>query len=464
MIKLLRQLFCLSLILLVFSSISYAGRRRPPKWVKNRPVSSEYYIGVSVVSKDVDNYMQLAKNKALQDLASQISINISSNSVLHQFEDNTSFKEEFESQVRTSLVQELEAYEFVASWNNKRGNEYWEYYRLSKKQYALLQRLKLNKAKKLAQTYFEEAKAYENKLDLIQALSYYAKSIDALKKHLDQDLSVMTFDGSINLGTEIYKRIQNIYTRTHLVPVNKNFKIEISTSIKEPFLVKANWVSDEGDKELVNLPLSFDFITGGGILNKLANTDEFGYASSQLTRVTSKEKFQKIEAALDLSTILNQDDEDYELYKMFLTPELAPKCVITLNVERLKAYMLFSEKIFGVDSQRSILKNAIKKELSENFFSFTEDKDSANVLLDVKTNVTKGEIKEGRNYKVHIVYLDCFFSLTDMKSGFEIFNDAIYEVKGMKPVSYNYAVKEAYEQAVEEIHNTIIPKLNQLDL
>ena len=85
MIKLLRQLFCLSLIILVFSSTSYAGRR-PPKWVKNRPVSSEYYIGVSVVSKDVENYMQLAKNKALQDLASQISINISSNSVLHQFE------------------------------------------------------------------------------------------------------------------------------------------------------------------------------------------------------------------------------------------------------------------------------------------------------------------------------------------------------------------------------------------
>uniref|UniRef100_UPI003567A946 LPP20 family lipoprotein n=1 Tax=Ancylomarina sp. TaxID=1970196 RepID=UPI003567A946 len=442
---------------------SYAGRR-PPKWVKNRPVSSGYYIGVSVVSKNVDNYMQLAKNKALQDLASQISINISSNSVLYQFEDNTSFKEEFESQVKTSLVQELEAYEFVASWNNKRGNEYWEYYRLSKKQYALLQRLKLNKAKRLAQNYFDEATMYEDKLDLIQALSYYVKSIKALKKHLDQDLSVMTFEGPINLGTEIFKRIQNIYTRTQLVPVNKNIKIEISTSIKDPFMVKASWASDEGEKELVNLPLNFDFVTGGGLLDKHANTDEFGYASSQLTRVTSKEKLQKVEAALDLSSILNQDDEDYEIYKMFLTPELAPKCSIILNVERLKAYMLFSEKIFGKDSQRSILKSAIKKELSENFFSFTEDKNSANVILDVKTNVTKGEIKEGRNYKVHIVYLDCFFSLTDMKSGFEIFNDAIYEVKGMKPVSYNYAVREAYEQAVEEIHNTIIPKLNQLDL
>lgn len=459
----LRQFFSLILIILVFSSLSFAGRR-PPKWVKNRPVSSDYYIGISVVKKGVENYMQLAKNKALQDLASQISINISSNSVLHQFEDNTSFTEEFESQVKTSLVQELEGYELVASWNNKRGEEYWEYYRLSKKQYALMQRLKLNKAKKLAQNYFEEAREYESKLDLIQALSYYSKSIVALKEHLDRDLSVMTFEGSVNLGTEIYKRIQNVYSNIQFVPVNKYIKIEISTSVKDPFLVKANWLSDEGEKELVNLPLRFGFISGGGILNKKVNTDEFGYASSQLTRVTSKQKLQKVEAALDLSSILKQDDEDYELIRMFLTPDLAPKCSVILNVERLKAYMLFSEKIFGKNSRRSILKNAIKKELSENFFSFTEDKDSANVILDVKTNVTKGEIKEGRNYKVHIVYLDCFFSLTDIKSGFEIFNDAIYEVKGMKPVSYNYAVKEAYEQAVEEIHNTIVPKLNQLDL
>lgn len=463
MIKLLRLFFCFSLITLLFVSTSFA-RKRPPKWVKNRPVSSEYYIGIAVVSKNVENYMQLAKNKALQDLASQISIKISSNSVLHQFEDNTGFKEEFESQVQTSLVQELEGYELVASWNNKRGKEYWEYYRLSKKQFALMQRLKLNKAKKIAQNYFEEAQEYEKKLNIIQALNYYIKAIDAVKKYLDEDLSVMTFGGSINLGTEIYKRIQNIYKRVELVPVKKNIKIEISTSIKEPFLVKANWIADSGENELVGLPLNLNFVTGAGILNKSVKTDEFGYASSQLTRVTSKQKLQKIEVGLDLSSILKADDEDYELCKMFLTPDLSPKCHITLNVERLKAYMLFSEKIFGEDSKRSILKNAIKKELSENFFSFTEDKDSANVILDVKTNVIKGEIKEGRNYKVHIVYLDCFFSLTDIKSGFEIFNDAIYEVKGMKPVSYNYAVKEAYEQAVEEIHNTIIPKLNQLDL
>jgi hypothetical protein len=443
-----------------------AAKRRTPQWVNERPISSEYYIGIAVVKKDANqtSYMQLAKNQALQDLSSEISISISSNSVLHQFENNTSFKEEFEADIRTSLAQDLEGYEMVSSWDNNKEGEYWVYYQLSKNQYALLKRIKLNKAKKLSQSYFEEGKQYENQLDLFQALNYYAKSLDAIKNHLDEDLSVMTLDGNINLGTDIYNSIQNIFNRTQLTPDKKNIQLQISTSQKEPIKVKAVWSADEGDKIISQLPLKLEFTKGEGILNREVSTNQFGYATSQLSKVTSKQKLQEITISLDLSTILDENNENYELNKLFFTSESIPKSKISVNVERLKAYMNFSEKIFGEDSKRGILENNLKKELSENFFSFTSDKDQAKVIIDINTNVTKGEIKEGNNYKVYIVYLDCFFSLIDANTGMEIFNDAIYEVKGMKPISYDYAVKEAYDQAVYEINNTIIPKLNQLDL
>ncbi|WP_421917939.1 LPP20 family lipoprotein [Marinifilum sp.] len=469
MIKILHTTihYILILLLLVGCSAQQSmAKRRPPKWVQERPITPEYYVGISVVRKDNSktNYIQLAKNQALHDLCSEISVNISANSVLQQFEDEKAFREEFQSEIRTSLMEELEGYEIVGSWDNKKGNEYWVYYRLSKSQYELQKRIKLNKAKKLAQNFFEQAKASEEKLDIFQALSYYAKCLDVIKKHLDEDLSVMTFNGKINLGTDIYNSIQNIFKRTELTPDRKAIQIEISTSKKEPIMIKAEWLGESGNRLIPGLALSINFSKGEGVLNNKVSTDEFGYAASQLSKVTSKRKLQEIEVGLDLSSILNEELENYQLNKLFFTPESAPKSKIIINVERLKAYLNFSEKIFGKDSNREILKNNMKKELSENFFSFTSEKDKAKVILDINTNVTKGEIKEGRNYKIFIVYLDCFFSLTDAKSGMEIFNDAIYEVKGMKPISYDYAVKEAYEQAVEEIHNSIIPKLNQLDL
>jgi hypothetical protein len=469
MTKLLRLLLHYSLIILLFvgcSAQNSMAKRRPPQWVKERPISTDHYIGIAVVKKDNSqtNYMQLAKNQALQDLCSEISISISSNSVLHQFENNTSFKEEFEANIRTSLVQDLEGYEMLGSWDNKKENEYWVYYQLSKNKYELLKRIKLNKAKKLSQTYFEEAKQYEQQLDIHQALSYYAKALDAIKNHLDEDLSILSFDGKINLGTDIYNSIQNIFYRTQLSPDQNKIKLEISTAKKEPILIKASWLGDEGEKILQQLPLQLTFTKGEGILNSKVSTDQFGYAASQLSKVTSNQKLQEIEVSIDLSAILDEKNENHELNQLFFTPESAPKSKIIVNVERLKAYLNFNEKIFGEDSKRGILTNSVKKELSENFFSFTDDKEQAKVILDINTNVTKGEIKEGRNYKVYIVYLDCFFSLTDVKTGMEIFNDAIYEVKGMKPISYDYAVKEAYEQALEEINSNIVPKLNQLDL
>lgn len=469
MIKSLRTIVNFTLVLTLLMSCSVQNsmaKRRPPKWVKERPVTPDYYVGIAVVKKDDNqtNYMQLAKNQALQDLCSEISVTVSSNSVLKQFENNTQFTEEFEANVRTSLIQNIEGYEIAGSWDNKRGNEYWVYYRLSKNKYELQKRLKLNKAKKVAQNYFEQAKKEEKQLNLFQALNYHSKAIDAIKNHLDEDLSVMTLQGRVNLGTDIYNSIQNIFKRTEIAPEKKMIKIEISTSKKEPLLIKALWHGESGEKEISQLPLSIEFTKGDGVLNNKVKTDEFGYAASQLSKVTSKQKLQEIEVGIDLTSILDENNENYELYELFFTPESAPKGKIILNVERLKAYMNFSEKIFGENSKREILKNNLKKELSENFFSFTNNKDQAKVILDINTNVTKGEVKEGRNYKVFIVYLDCFFSLTDVKSGMEIFNEAIYEVKGMKPISYDYAVKEAYEQAVEEIHNTIIPKLNQLDL
>ncbi|MFA8434072.1 MAG: LPP20 family lipoprotein [Marinifilaceae bacterium] len=466
MIKYLRYSLFLSLLIFFMGVGNTAFGRKIPKWVRNRPVKKEFYIGIGMAKNTGtdQNYMQVAKSNALNDLCSEISVMVSSNSVLHQFENNYEFKEEFEAKTRTSLRQNLEGYELVASWYNKREKEYWVYYQLSRQKYELLKRIKLNKAKKLAETFFQQAKQNEQKLDLFQALNYYAKALDAIKDHLDEDLSVMTLDGKINLGCDIYNSIQNVFQRIQLQPKNKSIRIDISTAPKDPLLIEATWLGNEGEQAISQLPLQFHFSKGDGILNSEVKTDSEGIATSNLSKVTSKQKLQEIEVSLNLSSILGENCENKKLNSLFFTPESVPSCKILLNVERLTAFMDFEEKIFGNTSQRSILKNNFKKELSENFFSFTNQKGDAKVLLNIRTNVTKGEIKEGRNYKVYIVYLDCFISLTDAKSGMEIFNDALYEIKGMKPISYEYAVKEAYEEVINEIHNNIIPKLNQLDL
>lgn len=458
----------LSMLLLMVSCIGNQtlARRRPPKWVTQRPVDITQYIGIGMAKKtgNEDSYMQMAKNNALNDLCSEISVTISSNSILHQIDNNNVFKEQFEAKTRTSLRQDLEGYEMVGSWYNKKTHEYWVYYRLSKSKYDLQRILKLNKVKKLAQSYLVQARNNEKRLDIHNALAYYAKAIDAIKDHLDEDLSVMTLEGRKNLGSDIYNSIQNIFKRTQFTAHKKRFQIDISSELKDPLLVDVAWLGNQGLIPLAKMPVRYSFSKGDGIINQQVTTNEQGLASSTLVRVTSKQKLQEIQVGLDLESILGDSSANKELNSLFFTRATVPSTKIILNVQRLTAFLKFEENIFGSTSSRQILKNNFKKELSENFFSFTNKENEAKVILNIRTNVTKGEIKEGRNYKVFIVYLDCFLSLTDAESGMEIFNDALYEIKGMKPISYDYAVKEAYEEVIDEIHSQIIPKLSQLDL
>jgi hypothetical protein len=58
-----------------------------PAWLKTQPYRNGYYTGIGHSIKDgASNYVQIAKKSALDDLVSQIKVNVASTSVLSLFE------------------------------------------------------------------------------------------------------------------------------------------------------------------------------------------------------------------------------------------------------------------------------------------------------------------------------------------------------------------------------------------
>ena len=53
-----------------------------PAWVSSRPVSSAYYVGVGMAPRSRPDHQETAKKNALNDLASEISVNVEGNSLL----------------------------------------------------------------------------------------------------------------------------------------------------------------------------------------------------------------------------------------------------------------------------------------------------------------------------------------------------------------------------------------------
>src|SRR6056297_2029137 len=124
-----------SVIFLISCSSARISSNRQPEWVTSRPLDNSYYIGIGISSKAGSNpdYIQVAKSNALQDMASEISVEISGTSLLNQIEDEKGFREKFESNIQTKIADELEDYELVDQWESP--DRYYVYYRLSKATY-----------------------------------------------------------------------------------------------------------------------------------------------------------------------------------------------------------------------------------------------------------------------------------------------------------------------------------------
>ena len=93
---------------------------KKPSCVSQRPVNESYYVGVGIAPKanSTQSYQQAAKKEALNDLISEIKVTVSSNSVLQSLQNNAEFKQQFESQVKITALNEIENYEVVDSWEN----------------------------------------------------------------------------------------------------------------------------------------------------------------------------------------------------------------------------------------------------------------------------------------------------------------------------------------------------------
>ena len=93
--------------IVTFLSIISLAFCEAPSWVAKRPVDKNYFFGIGTASKSSSNYIQSAKNNALSDLSSEISINISSELVDIMVERSGMNEEESRSEIHALTKADL---------------------------------------------------------------------------------------------------------------------------------------------------------------------------------------------------------------------------------------------------------------------------------------------------------------------------------------------------------------------
>jgi len=463
LILLKRSLILTILITFIFSHNIYAKKK--PDWVKQRPNDPAYFMGIAMSLKQSDevSYRTETRNKALKQLSSEIKVNIASNSILHQFENNYQVKESFESKTFESVEATLEGYE-VNTWEDNK--EYWVMMRLSKEKYALQKKMKLDYAKKLSATYYSDGLNAVEKGDIYQGLLQYIQAIKVIKPHVNEDLSYQDINGNLNLGIDIFNSIQIALKKINLDTEKDSYTVEFSKELKIPLRLLASYYDTSGNQQPIsNLPLSFKFTKGDGDLTHNGLTDKDGDAVCSVSRFISKRKSQEITAVFNAPKLYeNEDDDTQILLNAFFREESLPISRFNIELQKSSAFLDINEVVFGSTPNTKTFGNMMKAELAQSYFNITNDKDSADFIVKISSNFLAGDEKKGKGYALYIVFVEFNISIYDNKNKMEIFADSFSDLKGMLPGSYEHALKNAREKAKQKVIDDILPKMEQVNL
>jgi hypothetical protein len=419
-----------------------------PSWLVDRPIDNSFYIGISGTSKlnNEFDYASNSKSKALEDLSSEIRVKVESNSVLFQLERNDSFRDSYESVIKSKVSQEIEGFELVDAWET--DTEYWVYYRLSKAKFRDEQLSKQRTAQNLSLDLFKKGKDFEKNGDVLTALSSYLNSLKALHDYLG-DLNEVEYEGrTIYMGTEIYNSVQVLMKKIKISSISSiDYKRGVTRNKNIKVIVYCN------GEPLANVPLVAYFTSGVGELSKGVQSNGNGKAAFVLSSVSSPSSSQEIVLGIDLEKIRTED----KLYGAMLESVQLPRHVISLNVSGPTVYLSSSEKILGKPSTSVTLKDYIIKKIVNNGFSITDSKSSADLICFISADTKKGTENSG----VFVSYMTASFIIKNSKTNKVIYAGKLIDVKGVQ-LDFEKAGADAYKKSFKKIDKEILPEMQRV--
>lgn len=422
-----------------------------PDWVRARPSSSMYYIGVGLASKSRPDHLEAAKQNALNDLASEISVTVEGNSLLYTLDQRSHFDESFTGSIKTTTSEQIEGFELVDSWESP--TEYWTYYRLSRSEHA---RLKAEK----------KAKAIGNALDL-HARSRISLSSGDLKSAFDQDLralismkdywgenDVVEMDGKqVPLVNELYNDLQKLTSGVRFAILPERCELSYANHFKRELLVSASYSNGSGAHDLVQLPVSIEFPGLSGKVIEQKNTDLEGHVRANIQGVDPAASAKEVVVRLDLRALVSKE-LDPALVKALMSSLTVPEQRAAIDLKMPKVVMRSQETNLGVPVHDAGLAVVVREELTKKGFRFVEREADADMLLQLNSSTRQGGEASG----FFTAFLDVSYSFKDRRS-----QDVLHEGgrQGVKGVQLNYekAGLEAYKKAVPDIRKDLVPAM-----
>ena len=420
-----------------------------PAWVRSRPVTDTYYIGIGQCPKGRDDYQETAKKNALNDLASEISVNVEGNSLLYTLDRKQSFDEQYTSTIKTRTNEQLEGYELVDSYDGN-GN-YWTYYRLDKAAYAQLKAARKQKAIDQATDLYGRANTSLAAGDLKSAFDQDLRALIAMKDYWGESDQVTVNGNQIPLANELFGDLQAMTSGVRLAVLPERCALDYANQFKREMLITATYA--DGGHALAQLPIVITYPGASGAITESRNTDGDGRARTTVQRVDLAAAAPEMVVRPDVDALVSKD-----LDPAFTTPLVGsltiPEAHVPIDRTMPKVFIRSTEKNLGQPLTDAGFTLAIKEALTSQGFRFTDSATGA----DMEMTVTADTREMGESNGFFTANLDASVLVRDRKSGETIYEGGRQNVKGIQ-LTYIKAGLDAYKKAGQGLKNDLVPAL-----
>lgn len=417
-----------------------------PTWIDNRPISQTYYIGIGSSSKLSEplEFSNVAKNNALNDLASEISVTIKGESFLNTLEVNRNFQEEFMSQVSAQTDEYVEGFDVMGTWQDK--NEYWVYYRLSKAKHAEIKARIKNEVLSSAYDSYMRGKEMIAEKDASAAIQNFLTGLQSMEPYWNEPNPFTIESGEeIYLDNELYNSLTRLVNRIEInIPAN-----EILLSAQNDYMETVGIQTMYDGLEIGQIPLIYNYDEGKYTRNKAINSNDLGLVSVNVQNVEIPSDGNELMVAVNLEKMIGPFSND-RLMKG-VTDKLVQKVVyVPIEIVMPKFFVESYETNLGEELGSAHLRNSLKNELTDKGMSLAGNVNSADYLIQIKSSTNQGGTSQG----FHVSYLEFELEIIHRVTGDVVYQTSKNQIKGLQ-LNFEAAGMEAYKKGGKLIEKEI---------
>lgn len=421
----------------------------PPEWVTSRPMSGMYYIGIGSAAKTPgSNPQRVARDNALSDLASEIKVNVNTNSLLYTLEREYRFEQEFRETIRVTSNLDLEDFEVAGTWED--ASTVWVYYRLSKSAYADRQRQRHRAALELATDFLAKAQSAEANGQYAASVDFYLRGLQALERHWGENNSTEYQGRQILADNELYVGLRSLLIECRVAIEN-----ELELNYQNRFRTKAEILvtTSRSEKPLEGVPLAFEYFGTNGRVRGRVATNADGRVSIPINEADRERATNNFVVQIDTDQLYQPFQSDQFMRK--LTQSLqAGSSQKPIAYRAPSMYMDSRERNMGAELSGKPLSAAVMASLGRRGVRFANSSAQADLTMRIESNTRQGGMAQG----FATAMLDINITIVDNKSGETVYKMNRTDVKGVD-LDYDRAGNKAYQNVTRNIESEIMRRM-----